>query len=69
MSVFHTLSNQTPERPQSETLQATNNPTGKAEFLQIRFLPIAGYVCVRDNRLAKYIFNHVMLLESTSQTI
>ena len=25
MSVFHTLSNQTPERPQSETLQATDN--------------------------------------------
>jgi len=32
--VFHTLSIQSPEMPQSETLQATDNPTGPAEFLQ-----------------------------------
>jgi len=36
MSVSHTLSIQPSKfkRPQSETLQATDNPTGLAEFLQ-----------------------------------
>ena len=36
MSVFHMLSIQSPERSQSETLQATDNPTptGPAEFFQ-----------------------------------